>query len=91
MSNEKKTILVFNAELQKETPHVIDFAGNGEIILTCEQTGRFLKFPKGTTGEVLKELLAKHKAANEGQVTAASLEAEKEKLLGDLLGEKKPE
>ena len=37
MNNEKKTILVFNTELQKETPHTIDIAGN---IVTGKQIGR---------------------------------------------------
>ena len=52
-------------------------------IIPC---GRFLKFPKGTTAEELKTLLAKHEASNEGQLSQAKLDAEKEKLLGDLLG-----
>ena len=88
MSEEKKekTILVFCAEEQKETKHTLDIAGNGEIVLTCVTDGRSLKFPKGTTADGLKELIAKHKISNEGQISQAKLDAEKEKLIGDLLG-----
>lgn len=90
MQDEKKqkTILVFSAELQKETEHTVDIDGAGEVLLTCTETGRFLKFPRGTSAEELKALLAKHKEANEGQISQASIEADKENLIKDLLGEK---
>ena len=78
---KEKSILVFNAELQKETPHTIDVDGNGEIVLTCTKTGRFLKFAKGTTPAELKELLEKHKTVNEGQISQASIDEAKEKIL----------
>lgn len=85
-----KTISVFNTELQKETPHAITFSSTGEIVLTCEETGRFLKYAKGTTAEELKGLLAKHKEANEGQVTTEALDKQKDELLKGLLGEEEP-
>lgn len=87
MTTEKKTIAVFSAELQRETPHEIDIDGNGEIVLTCTETGRFLKFPKGTTADELKAKLAEHKAANEGQVSMEAVEAEKAALLEGLTAE----
>jgi len=82
-----KTILVFNAELQRETSHTIDIDGNGDVLLTCTQTGRFLKFPNGTTAKQLKEHIARHKAANEGQVTQASIDVKKEAMLKELVDE----
>ena len=84
MSNEEKTILVFNAHLQKETPHKLDVDGNGEVVLTCVETGRFLKFPKGTTSETLKALIATHKEVNTGHITVESIEKQKEDLLAGL-------
>lgn len=81
-----QTILVFCAECQKEVPHTIDIDGNGEIVLTSEVTGKFLKFPKGTTGAELKVLLEKHKEDNQGQISVAKLEAHKAQLLADLKG-----
>jgi len=84
MSDEQKTILVFNASLQKETEHSIDIDGNGEIVLTCIENGRFIKFPAGTTAEQLKELLAAHKESNHGQVTQEALDAQKEELISKL-------
>lgn len=82
---EKETkILVFNAGLQKETEHVLDIDGAGEIVLTCTETGRVLKFPKGTTGAELKVLLAEHKAVNEGDITVEAIEEQKAKLIEDL-------
>jgi hypothetical protein len=79
-----KQVLVFNADLQKETEHTVDVDDNGEIVLTCSENGRTLKFPAGTTGAQLKQLLAKHKKANEGQKTVAALDAKKAALLADL-------
>lgn len=81
MSNEQKTILVYSVELQKETEHTLKIDSNGEIVLTCLETGRFLKFPKGTTADELKEKIAAHKTANEGQISMAVLEAEEKALL----------
>ena len=96
MEKEIKTIEVFCATEQIETPHVIDIDGNGEVILTCTTQhgvdenekpilcGRFLKFPAGTTAETLKELLATHKKVNEGQVSVEGIEKEKEALIEGL-------
>lgn len=83
---KEKTILVFDAETQAEVAHTIDIDGAGEIVLTNPENGRFLKFPRGTTAEELKALLEKHKEANIGQVSQASIDEHKEKLLEDLLG-----
>lgn len=81
--SELKLISAYCAGEQKETSHKLDIDMNGEITLSCISEGcaRFLKFPKGTTAETLKEHLAKHKASNEGQVTVEQLEKEKEELL----------
>lgn len=69
------TKLIFNAELQKETVHELSASQNGEIVATCRETGRILKFPAGVTREKFDELVAAHKVANEGQVTQASIES----------------
>lgn len=83
MEPEKKTILVFCAEEQADTDHVLDIDGVGEIVLTCD-CGRFLKFPAGTTSEDLKAYIAKHRASNQGQVSVAAIEAYKADLLAGL-------
>ena len=84
MEAKETTVLMFNAELQKETEHTVDIDSNGEIILTCIETGRFVKLPKETDSEGLKAYIAAHKKANEGQVTQASIEARKAELLEGL-------
>lgn len=85
MSNEKKTIQVFCANEQAETEHTLDITGTGEIVLTCA-CERFLKLPKGSTADDIKAFIEAHKQANQGQVTVEAIEAEKDKLLNELLG-----
>lgn len=87
MSTELPKIIAFSAELQRDTEHTVDIDGNGEVIVTCTETGRFLKFPAGTTGAELKDLLAKHKADNSGQITQASIDERKAELIKDLAPE----
>lgn len=95
-----KTIDIFCANEQAETPHQIEIDGVGEVILTClsevivgkdteekdvlRPCGRFLKFPKGTNGKDLKEYIATHKNVNEGQVSVESIEKAKQKLIDEL-------
>lgn len=81
---DTKKVLVFNAELQKETEHTLDIDGNGEIVLTCVENGHFIKFPAGTTADQLKVLLVVHKQQNEGQLSVAAIDAEKQKLIDAL-------
>ena len=57
--------------------------GAGEIVLTCE-CGRFVKLPANTDAAGLKVYAAKHKAANEGQVSMAAIEEKKAELLKSL-------
>lgn len=78
-----KTILAFCANEQSETEHGLDVDGAGEVVLTCA-CGRFLKYPKGTDAAALKDLLAAHKEANGGQISQASIDEAKEKLLNEL-------
>lgn len=85
MSNDKKTIQVFCANEQSQTDHTLSITGVGEILLTCV-CGRFLKLPKGTTPEELKNAIASHEEANKGQITVEALEAEEAKLIDALLG-----
>ncbi len=84
----KKTILVFCANEQKETTHQVDIDANGEIVVSCE-CGRFLKFPRGTSAKELKEHLTRHQEHNTGQVSQEALDAERTKFLNDLLEEYK--
>lgn len=81
---KEKKVAVFCASEQKETQHVLDIDGNGEILLTCSGCERFLKLPSSTTAESLKAFIESHKASNEGQITKASLDAKKEELMASL-------
>lgn len=81
---EKQTVLVYNADLQRETGHTIDVDGNGEIVLTCLENGRFIKFPAGTDVATLKTLVAQHKIENEGKITVAAIEAKKAEIAAGL-------
>ena len=76
---------MFCANEQKETEHVLDIDGNGEIVLTCSDCGRFVKLPKGTDAEGVKKFIESHKVANEGQLSVEAMEAEKERLLEALV------
>ena len=78
---KQKPISVFNAELQKETSHELNIADNGEILLVDIETGHTLKLPAGTDPNGLKAFVIAHKKANEGQLTRASIEENKSKLL----------
>lgn len=81
----EKTIMLFSAELQKETPHVVDVDPSGEVTLTCTETKRTLKLPKGTTAQAIKAFTEKHKKMNEGQLSTKALDEAKNKLMKDLL------
>lgn len=59
--------MIFNAQLQKETEQELIVDENNEILATCKETGRQLKFPNVSEVE-FEELVARHKATNEGQV-----------------------
>ena len=77
----KNTITMFDAELQRDAEHTLTVDGNGEVVLTSVETGRFVKLPKGTTPDELKAYVEAHKAANMGQVSVASIEAKEQELL----------
>lgn len=64
--------MIFNAELQQETEHELVVDQNNEILATCLETGRFLKFPN-VPEVVFDEYVAEHKAHNEGQVNIEEL------------------
>ncbi|HYD35549.1 MAG TPA: hypothetical protein VD999_05755 [Vitreimonas sp.] len=58
--------LIFNAQLQKETTHTLEVDDNNEIVATCTETGRQLKFPNVSEAE-FDVLVAKHNESNVGQ------------------------
>lgn len=80
------TLIVFCANEQADTEHTLDIDQNNEIVLTCA-CGRFLKFPAGTSADVMSGLLEKHKEANEGQVSVASIDEQKAELVNGLKDE----
>lgn len=82
---DAKTILMFDASLQRDVPHTIDIDGNGEIVITSVESGRFIKLPKETDAAGLRAYIETHKAANEGQVSQESLDAKKAELLDALV------
>lgn len=84
--------MVFNAELQKETPHTISLNpnGDGEIIFTCTETGRAIKVPAGLSKEEVDAFLVKHKEANVGQVSMEEYQKQEQELI-DLLADSEVE
>jgi hypothetical protein len=83
---DTNTVIMFDASLQRECAHTLDIAQNGEIVLTSIESGRFVKLPAGTDAAGVADFIAKHKAANEGQITVDAMEAEKQALLDSLNG-----
>lgn len=81
MNEEAKKVVMFCAAEQTDTDHTLEIDGNGEIVLTCD-CGRFVKLPRDTTPDQLKAYIEAHKAANEGQISVASIEAKRAELLG---------
>ena len=71
--------LIFCANCQKETEHIMTLSPSGESIFTCQtkDCGRFLKFPVGFTEIKLDDYVKKHEKVNKGQI---SLEKVMEKL-----------
>lgn len=66
--------IIFCANEQKETTHILSASPAGDIDATCESCGRFIRFPAGIDKETLDALIAQHKIANEGQVTQESID-----------------
>lgn len=77
------TVVLFCANEQAETPHVLDIDGMGEILLTCG-CGRCIKLPADTDAAGIKAYAEAHKLGNEGQISVASIEAKKAELLAAL-------
>lgn len=74
---------LFCADSQEVVNHTLEVDANGEVILTSP-TGRVIKLPAGTTATQLKEFAAKHKAANEGQLSVEKLEQQTNALFDEL-------
>ncbi len=72
MADIKK--IIFCANEQVETEHVLSVSPSGEIIATCSVCGRFLKFPAGVTRAEFDMQVAEHKTSNEGQVSVEEME-----------------
>lgn len=75
MKTNMSTKVIFCANCQEEKPHELGLAPNGEITATCSECERVIKFPAVASAEQFNELVAKHKTANEGQVSIAKQEA----------------
>jgi len=73
----KRTLQIFCANCQTETPHTGEVDLNGELVFTCqtEGCGRFIKVPAGMTAEEIHAHFADHKEANVGQVSVAASHA----------------
>lgn len=64
--------VIFCANCQAEVSHqLFKSSYSGEIIATCTECGRQLKFPGEMSQKQFDELLAAHKEANEGQQVVA--------------------
>lgn len=64
----------FCANEQKITKHILSVAGNGEIVLSCEDCGTFLKFPAGLSKDEFNDLVDKNAEASKGQITQESID-----------------
>lgn len=60
---------IFCAHCQATTLHVLTIAG--DILATCPECGRILKFPSTVTAPELTNLIAKHYDSNLGQEPVA--------------------
>lgn len=80
----ENTIQMFDASLQRECDHTVDIDGNGEVVLTSVESGRFVKLPKGTDADGVRAYIAAHRSANEGQVTQEMIEEQKAAILAGL-------
>jgi hypothetical protein len=74
---------LFCANDQKETAHVLDVDGNGEVVLTCP-CGRFIKLPAGADAAGIRPYADAHRASNEGQITQEAIAKKKADLLASL-------
>ena len=66
---ESKTISIFCANCQKETPHTGEVDLNGELVFTCTECGRIIKVPAKMSAEEIRVMFADHKEGNIGQVS----------------------
>jgi hypothetical protein len=73
MKTEKLIKIIFCANEQVETDHVLSASPTGEVVATCG-CGRMLKFPAGIKKTELDELIKAHKEANEGQVSQEEID-----------------
>ncbi len=73
MDNKQKTLSVFCANCQKETPHIGAVDLNGELVFTCtsDGCGRFIKVPTKMSATDIHAYFAQHKEANTGQISIA--------------------
>lgn len=68
---------IFCASCQAVQPHQLSVDQNSEILATCD-CGRALFFPLTETPEEFDQLLARHHAANAGQVSAETAQAKRD-------------
>ncbi len=64
---------IFCANDQIEIAHDLGVSQSGEVVATCTQCGRVLKFSAKSTVEEFESQIALHKVQNEGQVTQESI------------------
>lgn len=76
-----KTIEIFCAKCQEDTPHTGTVDLNGELVLTCQDCEGFIKLPAGMTLEEKQAYLSDHKESNSGQVNIAGSYKELEELM----------
>jgi len=87
---KQKTIIIFCANCQAETPHTGEVDLNGELVFTCTtpDCGRFVKLPADMTADEARAYFVAHKEANIGQVSVEKSAT----LLDDIMnGEAEPD
>lgn len=90
----KNTVTMFCPAEQIDTEHSLKIDGNGEILLSCENIiggeenphpcGSFVKLPRGTTAQGVKDFIKKYKTSNDGQVQLGPIEEQESALLAEL-------
>jgi uncharacterized Zn finger protein len=72
---KKLTKKIFCAGCQDVKEHELAASSSGEVVATCPECGRVLKFPAGIDKTSFEKAIEAHEEANKGQVSLESIES----------------